>query len=155
FGYMAPEQLIRGGVVDHRTDIYAAGVVLFELITGQRLYEAGPEPDYRALAKKVARGEHKLPSDVDKALAPYDDLVATALRPKAEDRYQSAAEFRDAIQQALVAVNPTISTDQLGAYMRELFSTEMTAQRELHERVAKAHLEDFQDQLTTQTGTTI
>src|SRR5688572_27914510 len=155
FGYMAPEQLIRGGVVDHRTDIYAAGVVLFELLTGQRLYEAGSEPDYRTLAKKVSRGEHTMPSEVEKSLAPYDDLVATALRPKVEDRYQTAAEFRDAIQQALVAVNPTISTDQLGDYMRELFSTEMTAQRELHERVAKAHLEDFQEALTTQTGTTI
>ncbi len=155
FGYMAPEQLIRGGVVDHRTDIYAAGVVLFEVLTGQRLYEAGPEPDYRALAKKVSRGEHTMPSEVDKVLAPYDDLVATALRPKLEDRYQTAAEFRDAIQQSLVAVNPTISTDALGAYMRDLFAVEMTAQRELHERVAKAHLEDFQDQLTTQTGTTV
>jgi serine/threonine protein kinase len=155
FGYMAPEQLIRGGIVDHRTDIYAAGVVLFELITGKRLYEAGPEPDYRALAKKVSKGEHMLPSDVAKELAPYDDLVATALRPKSEDRYQSAAELRDSIQQHLVSVNPTISTDQLGSYMRDLFSEEMTAQRELHERVAKAHLEDFQDQLTTQTGTTV
>jgi serine/threonine protein kinase len=155
FGYMAPEQLIRGGVVDHRTDIYAAGVVLFELLTGQRLYEAGPEPDYRALAKKVAKGEHKMPSDIDRVLAPYDDLVATALRPKPEDRYQTAAEFRDAIQQALVGVNPTISTDQLGAFMRELFNHEMTAQRELHERIAKTHLEDFHDQLTTQVGSTI
>ncbi len=155
FGYMAPEQLIRGGVVDHRTDIYAAGVVLYELLTGTRLYEAGPEPDYRALAKKVSKGEHRMPSETDKSLAPYDDLVATALRPKAEDRYQSAAEFRDAIQQGLVAVNPTISTDQLGSFMREAFSVEMTAQRELHERVQKAHLEDFQEELTKETGTTV
>ncbi len=155
FGYMAPEQLIRGGVVDHRTDIYAAGVVLFELLTGQRLYEAGPEPDYRALAKKVAKGEHQLPSEVDPMLAPYDDLVATALCPKVEDRYQSAAEFRDAIQQALVSVNPTISTDQLGQYMRELFADEMAAQRELHDRVAKTHIADFQEQMHTQTISTI
>jgi serine/threonine protein kinase len=155
FGYMAPEQLIRGGIVDHRTDIYAAGVVLYELLTGKRLYEAGQEPDYRALAKMVAKGEHDLPSHTDALLAPYDDLVATALRPKPEDRYQSAAEFRDAIQQCLVNVNPTISTDQLGAFMRELFSDEMVAQRELHERIAKAHLEDFQDQLTTQTVSTV
>jgi eukaryotic-like serine/threonine-protein kinase len=155
FGYMAPEQLIRGGVVDHRTDLYAAGVVLFELLTGTRLYEAGPEPDYRALAKKVARGEHALPSEIDPSLEPYDDLVATALRPKPDDRYQSAAEFRDAIQQCLVAVNPTISTDQLGAYMRELFADEMAAQRELHERVANAHLADFQEQFHTQAIDTV
>jgi serine/threonine protein kinase len=155
FGYMAPEQLIRGGVVDHRTDIYAAGVVLYELLTGKRLYEAGPEPDYRSLAKKVSKGEHALPSEHDRVLAPYDDLVATALRPKQEDRYQSAAELRDSIQQCLVAVNPTISTDQLGSFMREMFSEEMTAQKELHDRIAKAHLDDFKEQLTTQTGTTV
>ncbi len=155
FGYMAPEQLIRGGIVDHRTDLYAAGVVLYEVLTGQRLYEAGQEPDYRALAKKVARGEHSLPSETDPILAPYDDLVATALRPKSDDRYQSAAEFRDAIQQALVAVNPTISTDQLGSFMRELFSEEMTAQRELHDRIANAHLSDFQEAFHTQTISTV
>ncbi|MBA3394912.1 MAG: protein kinase [Deltaproteobacteria bacterium] len=155
FGYMAPEQLIRGGQVDHRTDIYAAGVVLFEVLTGVRLYEAGPEPDYRALAKKVAKGDHQLPSEVDPALAPYDDLVATALCPKPEDRYQSAAEFRDSIQQALVAVNPTISTDQLGSFMRDLFAEEMTAQKELHERVAKTHIADFQEQFHTQTISTV
>lgn len=155
FGYMAPEQLIRGGQVDARTDIYAAGVVLFELLTNHRLYEAGPDPDYRALAKKVARGDHPLPSEIDPLLAPYDDLVATALRPKSEDRYQSAAELRDAIQQALVAVNPTISTDQLGSFMRDLFAEEMAAQRELHERVASTHLSDFQEQLHTQTISTV
>ncbi|MBX3160886.1 MAG: protein kinase [Deltaproteobacteria bacterium] len=155
FGYMAPEQLIRGGIVDHRTDIYAAGVVLYELLTGQRLYEAGPEPDYRALAKKVARGDHPLPSQHDPELARYDELVVTALRPKVEERYQTAAEFRDAIQQALVAVNPTISTDQLGAYMRGLFHDEMTAQRELNDRIASAHLADFQEQFHTQTISTV
>ncbi len=155
FGYMAPEQLIRGGVVDHRTDIYAAGVVLFELLTGTRLYEAGNEPDYRALARKVSKGEHMLPSEIEPTLAPYDDLVATALRPRPEDRYQSAAELRDAIQQSLVGINPTISTDQLGAFMRDLFADEMTAQRELHERIAQTHIADFQAQLTQQSVSTV
>ncbi|HEY4244870.1 MAG TPA: protein kinase [Kofleriaceae bacterium] len=155
FGYMAPEQLIRGGIVDYRTDIYAAGVVLYELLTGQRLYEAGPEPDYRALAKKVAKGEHPMPSETAPELGTYDDLVATALRPRPEDRYQSAAEFRDAIQQCLVAVNPTISTDQLGLYMRDLFADEMAAQREMHDRVARVHVADFQEQFHTQTISTV
>ncbi len=155
FGYMAPEQLIRGGIVDHRTDIYAAGVVLFELLTGTRLYEAGQEPDYRALARKVSKGEHMLPSEIEPTLAPYDDLVATALRPRPEDRYQSAAELRDAIQQSLVGINPTISTDQLGAFMRELFADEMLQQKELHERIAHTHIADFQAQLHTQSISTV
>jgi len=155
FGYMAPEQLIIGGVVDHRTDIYAAGVVLFELLTGTRLYDLGPAPDFRALARKVARGEHPLPSHIDPQLAIYDELVAQALRPRIDERYPSAAALRDAIQHCLAAVNPTISTDQLGQYMRELFAEEMTAQRELHDRVANAHLADFQEQFHTQTISTV
>jgi serine/threonine protein kinase len=155
FGYMAPEQLIRGGVVDHRTDIYATGCVLYELLTGQRLYEVTDNPDYRALARMVARGEHKLPSDHDPMLAPYDELVAKALKPRQEDRYQSAAELRDAIQQALVGVNPTISTDALGAFMRHVFADEMAAQKEMNERLAKLHLADFQNELTTQSVATV
>jgi eukaryotic-like serine/threonine-protein kinase len=157
FGYMAPEQLIRGGVVDHRTDIYAAGVVLHELLTGDRLYELGQEgaPDYRALARAVSRGEHDLPSDLDPALGRFDDLVARALRPKLDDRYQTAAEFRDAIQTALVQISPTISADQLGAFMREVFTEEMNAHRELVDRVSHLHLDDFKAQLTTQSVATV
>ena len=155
FGYMAPEQLIRGGVVDHRTDIYAAGVVLFELLTGHRLYEVSANPDYRALAKAVSRGDHELPSAFDPQLAPLDGLIARALRPKQDDRYQSAAEFRDAIQAALVGYNPTISTDQLGAFMQGVFAEEMAAQRDLHDRVAQTHLSDFEEQLQTQAVVTI
>ncbi len=155
FGYMAPEQLVRGGVVDHRTDIYAIGVVLFELLTGQRLYEVGDNPDYRTLARQVVKGEFRRPSELDPALAGLDELVVRALTPRPEDRYQTAAELRDAIQGALVARNPTISTDALGAFMRELFATEMAQQRELLDRAAAAHLSDFEHQLTTQSVATV
>ncbi len=155
FGYMAPEQLVRGGQVDHRTDVYAVGVVLFELLTGQRLYEVGDNPDYRALARQVVKGEFRRLSQLDPALAPLDELVVRALTPRAEDRYQTAAELRDAIQGALVSINPTISTDVLGAFMRELFATEMTQQRELLDRAAAAHLADFEAQLTTQSVETV
>ncbi len=155
FGYMAPEQLLRGGLVDHRTDIYATGVVLFELLTGERLYEVGENPDYKALARQVVKGEYRLPSQIDPALAAFDGLVAKALRPRPDERYQTAAELRDALQQAVVTLAPTLSTDALGAFMRELFATEMRQQRELLDRAAATHLSDFEQQLNTQAVETI
>ena len=155
FGYMAPEQLIRGGTVDHRTDIYAAGVVLYELLTGKRLYEMGESPDYRTLARMVARGQHPLPSEFDVALRPYDALVAKALHPKPEERFQSSAKFRDAIQSALVKLSPTISADRLGQFMRNLFGSELAEQRTLAAQAQAADLSEFEAQLTTQSATTV
>jgi hypothetical protein len=154
FGYMAPEQLVRGGVVD-AAPISTPSARCCSSCSPASGSTRSASPDYRALAKKVARGEHTLPSEIDPMLAPYDDLVATGLRPKVEDRYQTAAELRDAIQQALVQVNPTISTDQLGSYMRDLFNDEMTAQKELHDRIANVHLSDFQQDFHTQTISTV
>ncbi len=155
FGYMAPEQLLRGGEVDYRTDIYATGVILYELLTGQRLYAMGETPDYRGLARMVTKGQHPLPSDTDPALAPYDSLVARALRPKPEDRYQSEVEFRDAIQRALVHVNPTMSSDYLGAFIRQLFADEVAEQRRLVAEAEATNLDQWEAQLTTQSATTI
>ncbi|MEZ4360014.1 MAG: serine/threonine-protein kinase [Kofleriaceae bacterium] len=155
FGYMAPEQLLRGGVVDHRTDVYAAGVVLFELLTGHRLYDTKDFADYRALARAVAQGQHRVPSDLDPGLAKCDALITKALAPRPEDRFATAAELRDAIQLVLASVNPTVSTDQLSAVMRGLFATEMTQQRELQDRIANTHLSDFHEQLNTQAVPTV
>lgn len=155
FGYMAPEQLIRGGVVDHRTDVYAAGVVLFELLTSTRLYEPKEFTDYRALARAVAQGQHRVPSDVDPALAPCDSLITKALAPRPDDRFASAADLRDAISLLLASINPMVSTDKLGAVMRGLFATEMVQQRELAERIANTHLADFHEQLNTQVVPTV
>jgi serine/threonine protein kinase len=155
FGYMAPEQLIRGGEVDLRTDIYAAGVIVYELLTGQRLYETSDTPDYRALARMVAKGQHPLPSQLDPALAPYDEIVRTALRPNLDDRFQSASDLRDAIQQALVGINPTISSEDLGSYMRGLFGDEMQEQRRAIAQAEATDLEPWVIELTSQSTHTV
>ncbi|MSP59115.1 MAG: serine/threonine protein kinase [Myxococcales bacterium] len=149
FGYMAPEQLVRGGIVDRRTDIYAAGVVLYELLTGERLFIFTEGADYKQIARIVTRGEFTPVSRRDPRLDPsLDPIVGKALAPRAEDRYQTAEEFRDALQQKLYQMNPTISGDALAAYMRRLFADEIEEERALIASARAVDIEEFQDQLT-------
>jgi serine/threonine protein kinase len=154
-GYMAPEQLVRGGRIDARTDIYATGAVLFELLTGHRLYEHEPGGDHRALARLIIRGQHPLPSAVDPALAPYDTLVARALHPDPEQRFQSATALRDALQEVLVRIHPTLSSEHLGMFARDLFAGEVAALRQLAARAQGADLGPWQAQLAQRSNATI
>lgn len=77
--YMAPEQ--SGGRTDHRADIYALGVVLYEMLTGER-----PEKDVVAPSRKM---------QVDVRI---DEMVLRALEKEPELRYQTAGEFRTAVE---------------------------------------------------------
>jgi eukaryotic-like serine/threonine-protein kinase len=156
YGYLAPEQIIKGRALDHRTDLYALGVVLFEMLTGKRLYApSGRRPDYRELARKASRGEHARPSDVDPKLAAYDDLVLRALRPEPAERYQSAAEFRDALQHALVRMSPTYSQDDLGTYLRRVFADEAARQRRMRDELEQTDLRLWARQLTRTSPSTV
>jgi serine/threonine-protein kinase len=154
FGYLAPEQLIKGGVVDQRTDTYALGVVLYEMLTGRRMFEVGDTPDYKALARMVVKGMHPLPSQVDSKLEPYDELIATALKPDPKDRFRSAADFRDAIQRSLVMVNPTINADHLGILIRELFAGTVVDRRRSLSELDRTDLEHWRRELDNQATTT-
>ena len=153
-GYMAPEQLVRGGRIDARTDIYATGSVLFELLTGRRLFEH-QDADHRALARQIIRGQHPLPSGLDPALAPYDALVAQALHIDPPRRFQSAVALRDALQAALVRIHPTLASDHLGMFVRDLFAGEVDEMRSLAARAQGADLGLWQEQFALHSQATI
>ncbi len=88
--YMSPEQL-NGQPLDHKTDIYCAGVMMYELLTGQRPFVAETMP---ALIRKVLTEAPVPPSTVRKELpAGIDQLVLKALEKKPDDRYSSWADF--------------------------------------------------------------
>jgi eukaryotic-like serine/threonine-protein kinase len=88
--YMSPEQ-VRSEEVDHRTDVYSLGVVLYEAATGSRPYDAAnPE----AICKAILGSEPRAPTQVVADLpAALDRVIGRALAKNREDRYQSAAEL--------------------------------------------------------------
>jgi serine/threonine protein kinase/CheY-like chemotaxis protein len=93
--YMAPEQL-GSGVVNRLTDIYATGVLLWEALTGRRLFEAESEGE---LVAKVLLGQPPAPSTVNPAIPPEMDAIAMrALDLEPANRFQSAREMALALE---------------------------------------------------------
>jgi serine/threonine-protein kinase len=97
--YMAPEQF-RGETVDLRADIWAAGVVLYQLLTGEKPFEGG----FSAVMHKALHTEPPPPSSLS-VTAPraFDAVVARALAKRPEDRFPSATAFAEAIRAAAAA----------------------------------------------------
>jgi serine/threonine protein kinase/tetratricopeptide (TPR) repeat protein len=96
-GYISPEQLA-GESPDQRSDLYAAGVILFQLATGRHPFEGAGLLDRMLLA--VGRNPPRA-SDVHAGVPlPLSDVIARALSTRPAERYQSAAEFQSALESA-------------------------------------------------------
>jgi len=111
YPYMSPEQL-RGEAVDARTDIYSFGVVLYEMVTGQRPFR---DPTPAGLIDAVLNRLPISPSAVKPGISMgLDSLILKAIDKDAERRYQSARELRVDLQRLLTpsshdqAVGPTL-----------------------------------------------
>jgi len=98
FGYMTPEQL-RGKPVDHRSDIFASGIVLAELLMGRRLFRA--ESEYETM-RRVAHVDLRVLDEHETVFPPEVlGLIRRALLPDPDARYPSATAFHDAINDHL------------------------------------------------------
>ncbi len=89
-GYMSPEQWTSAGQVDARTDIYALGIILFEMVTGQLPF---PGPGLTELIDQHRFMPPPLPSSIDPKLGFLDAVVARALSKQARDRFSSLEEM--------------------------------------------------------------
>ena len=111
--YLSPEQA-RGEVVDARSDLYSTGVVLYELLTGKPPF-TGDSPV--SIAYQHVSEMPTPPSQVDPGVTPeVDAVVLHALAKRADDRYQSAAEFRADVERAIAgspvtAAIPAVTTE--------------------------------------------
>ena len=98
YGYMSPEQVIEHSL-DARSDLFSVGVVLAELLTGRRLFAAANELDVLIMVRdaKLVRFD-KYGADLDLDLSA---IVRKALRKAVDERWPSAAQFRDALAEWL------------------------------------------------------
>ena len=92
--YMSPEQFM-GQTVDQRTDIYSCGVLLYQLLTGERPFEGG----LTAIMHKVLNTTPPRPSELSVTAPPgLDAVVARAMARRPEDRFPDAAAFAEALR---------------------------------------------------------
>jgi len=127
FGYMSPE-MVRGLPIDHRSDVFAMGICLHELLTNARLFYG--ETDFATLElvrdANVAPPSHKAPG-VPQAL---DAIVMKALAREVEQRFQSAEEMQFALEEFLLKHDPRYGQNEVGTAIRQAFNTEVQRERE-------------------------
>ena len=96
--YMSPEQ-ITGGNVDKRTDVFSAGIILYQFLTGEKPFTGSGA---WTIAKKIIQEEPPLPSSLNNAVtALFDAVVNRALAKNPDQRFQSARDLSVALKRAL------------------------------------------------------
>jgi len=115
--YMSPEQ-IAGERVDHRSDLFSLGVIVYELASGQAPFAA---PTTGSLMHSIAGASAAPPSTVDASLpAMLDHIAARALEKERDARYQSAAEFAADLRECLEQTRPDAAGAAAGSVDVEL-----------------------------------
>ena len=119
FGYMSPEQ-VRGLALDGRSDIFAAGVVLYELCTGERLFTGAS--DFSVL-EKVQQAKVTPPSQIDPNIPlRLERIILKALAREPEDRYQQAADVAHDLTRFLIeSQQKPVTREDAAAFMKSTF----------------------------------
>ena len=122
FGYMSPEQ-VRGLPLDRRSDIFSLGIVLYELLTGERLFVG--ESDFSTL-EKVRNVEILPPSTYNRRIGDeLERIVMKALAKDVDDRYQNAIDLHDDLQAFMYTAGEFYSRKDLAAWMKRVWATEI------------------------------
>ncbi len=122
FSYMAPEQCL-GKPIDARADVFALGICLYEVLTGQALYHKENEYEtMRAVIHDDAPSIRETRADLPEAL---DGIVQRALKKKAEDRFQTAGELQMALERWLADAKKVVNAASIGELMEELYEEQI------------------------------
>ncbi len=138
FAYMSPEHA-EGMRLDHRTDIFSLGVILYEMLTGLRLFKGKNNLEtVRRVKKTKVPAPSGIRSSIPKTL---DKIVFKALQRDRDKRYQSAHDLSQDLTKLLVQHYPDFSPRELVRYLQELFPELNPVERGPHENTPRVPLE--------------
>src|SRR5688572_28788702 len=123
--YMSPEHAW-GRTIDRRSDIFALATVLFEMLTGRKLFTGDNE---LSILEQVREARVTPPSQANEEVTPeIDRIVLKALQKDPKDRYQTAGEMARDIDAILYSFKPTPTSADLAIYMHRMSSAEPVTQ---------------------------
>ncbi len=131
FGYMSPEQ-VRGLPLDRRSDIFAIGTMLYECLTGERLFQG--ETDFSTL-EKVRNVDIQAPRSINPQIPEaIEKIILKALAKDVDDRYQWCSEMLADLQQFLMAQDVVFTAKSLSSWLKEVFQADIERERGLLEQ---------------------
>jgi len=138
FEYMSPEQAT-GERVTAKSDIFALGIILHEMLTGRRLFKT--ESELKTL-ERIKSGDYPRPSTINPMVPEQlDDIVMRALSKNPDDRYADAKELQQALQGFLYPSSVDVVHESLASFLAELFVQEIGEERARLEEGTKAATE--------------
>ena len=127
-GYMSPEQ-VRGEDIDRRSDVFAAGIILYESLTMTRLFMGGNDLDVMLKIR-----DSDIEEDLGRCRKVPPSLVAImrrALAKKRDERYQSCGDLHAALQNFTYKHNIKATSTDLSSFLRLVFAEEIQAEKSL------------------------
>ncbi|MBT3182224.1 MAG: serine/threonine protein kinase [Deltaproteobacteria bacterium] len=118
--YMSSEQAM-GKTIDRRTDIFSVGILLYEMLTGTKLFTGESQFEVLKKIRTLRITAESLPDSIPAQLKP---IVAKALTHRVEDRYQHAGDLQIELTKYLYSTHIDFSPRKLAAFIGKLFSTE-------------------------------
>ncbi|WP_343211099.1 serine/threonine-protein kinase [Archangium violaceum] len=125
YPYFSTEQARGEQDLDARSDIFAVGVVLYEMLCGRRPYEG----ELAAVLPRILAGDYAPPSSYNPAIGPeLEAVMATAMALEREARYPTAQAFSEALREQLYSAYPRFSPAMLSQFLGHLFSEDLSAE---------------------------
>ncbi len=140
FGYMSPEQ-VQGMEIDGRSDVFALGIVLWEMLAHKHLFIGDSEYD---TLQRIKKANVMIPSTFNPSVPPeLDMIVMRALKKDLDRRYASAADFANALEDYLLYHEQGFGREQVANWMLDHFESEAMEADTKKEKALRIDIEKY------------